>query len=144
MNDSRIDLGRGVWIRTDDRGRHTLYVGQSAEATEEDDQVAAMARHVFAASPLTGKTVAWIGGGFCIGPRLFSIASCKQTVYEIEPALERFCPDGITFIPGDWRDNLTGKFDVIVYDLGGPIPYDILAQHLNPGGIILPKANDGL
>ena len=86
---------------------------------------------------LASKSVAWIGGGMCIGPRLFDGA--KQTVYEILPALKQFCPEGVKFIPGDWRDTISGHYDVIVYDLGGDVPRETLAEFLAPGGVILPK-----
>ena len=89
--------------------------------------------------PLDGKRIAWIGGGYCIGATEAAKSPCTQTVYEIEPDLEEFCPKGVTFIPGDWRDTISGKFDIAVYDLGGPVPYDILTQYLAPGGLILPK-----
>ena len=49
----------------------------------------------------------------------------------------------VKFIPGDWRDTISGHYDVIVYDLGGDIPRDILAKHLNKGGIILPNEANG-
>ena len=91
------------------------------------------------AGRLDGKAVAWIGGGFCIGPRVFAIADCSQTVYEIEPSLQEFCPKGIEFIPGDWKDTIKGKYDVIIFDLGGEVPRADLAKNLNAGGIILPK-----
>lgn len=94
---------------------------------------------VLEAGPLAGKSVAWIGGGFCVGPRVFAIADCKQTVYEIEPALAEFCPEGVEFVPGDYRDTMRGTYDVIVYDLGGDVPREFLSKHLNDGGVILPK-----
>jgi len=90
-------------------------------------------------APLYGKSVAWIGGGFCIGPRVFAIADCTQTVYEIEPALREFCPEGVEFISGDYRETMRGNYDVIVYDLGGDTPRKFLERHLNPGGKILPE-----
>jgi hypothetical protein len=88
------------------------------------------------AGDVKGKAVAWIGGGMCIGPRLFDGA--VQTVYEILPALKTFCPEGVQFVPGDWRNTLTGKFDVIVYDIGGEVPREELAKFLAAGGLILP------
>ena len=82
-------------------------------------------------------SVAHIGGGLCCLARMMGPAY-QHTVYEIEPALEEFCPEGVTFIPGDWRDTISGKYDVIVYDLGGEVPREELSGHLNPGGRILP------
>ena len=86
-----------------------------------------------------GKSVAWIGGGFCIGPRLFATANCRQVVFEIEPSLREFCPEGVEFIPGDYRETMTGKYDVIIFDLGGDVPRDLLTKHLSDGGKILPS-----
>lgn len=91
-----------------------------------------------AATPLTGKSVAWIGGGMCVGPRLFSLSNCAQTVYEIEPALAEFCPEGIKFVPGDWRTTLSSTYDLIIYDLGEDVPTAALSQFLSPNGLILP------
>jgi hypothetical protein len=34
---------------------------------------------------------------------------------------------------------MRGTYDVIVYDLGGDVPREFLSEHLNAGGIILPK-----
>lgn len=85
------------------------------------------------------KTVAWIGGGLCIGPRLFAMTGCVQDVYEIEPALREFCPEGVAFAAGDYRETMRGSYDVIVYDLGGVVPRDFLTRYLTPNGILLPK-----
>lgn len=83
------------------------------------------------------KTVAIIGGGFSIIPRVLRIARHTMTVYEIEGKLERFCPNYATFIPGDWRTTLTGRYDVIVYDIGDTPDRATLEAHLNPGGLLL-------
>ena len=106
--------------------------------SDSQDELVRSAKFALDAQP-RGKSVAWIGGGICHGPRLFAIADCKQTVYEIEPALAEFCPEGVTFIPGDYRDTLTGTYDVIIYDLGGAVPVELLSRHLKRGGVILPK-----
>jgi len=117
-------------------GNRSYLINGAAVATEGDDQTAKMARFVMEMS--LPASIAWIGGGFCIGPRLVvALCGADQIVYEIEPALAEFCPKGATFIPGDYRTTLTGKYDVIVYDLGGEVPD--LTAHLNPGGMILPK-----
>lgn len=116
-----------------------IFYGETLIADSGPESFQRAAEWALAAAPLKGKTVAWIGGGFCIGPRLFTIADCQQTVYEIEPTLAEFCPKGITFVVGDYQDTLKGQFDVIVYDWNWDIPYDHLSKHLNPGGVILPK-----
>lgn len=107
------------------------------------DTYARAARFAIEAGSLHWKSVAWIGGGLCVGPAVFAAAGCRQTVYEIEPALAEFCPRGVTFVAGDWRDNITGTFDVIVYDLGGDVPRETLEKHLAVGGLILPYTIDG-
>jgi len=91
-----------------------------------------------AAGDLTGKSVAWIGGGMCVGPRLFAVQNCTQTVFEIEPALGEFCPQGVAFIPGDWHTALTGRFDLIIWDIDDDPPYGLLNPHLNRGGKVIP------
>ena len=106
-------------------------------ASEERSDHEFLITCALAVAPIAGKSIAWIGGGFCIGPRLF--VGAKSTVYEIEPDLREFCPEGVEFIPGDDRDTLTGTYDVIVYDLGGDVPRETLLKHLKPGGVILPK-----
>jgi len=106
-------------------------------AAEEPSEYAFLIACALNCAPIKGKTIAWIGGGFCIGPRLF--VGAKSSVYEIESDLREFCPDGVEFIHGDYRDALTGKYDVIVYHLGGEVPREFLSKHLNDGGVILPK-----
>ena len=116
--------------------REVIKDGQSV-ATDEADTFVRASHFAIKAGSLTGKSVAWIGGGLCIGPLVFAISDCKQTVYEIEPALAEFCPEGVRFVPGDWQDTLTGTFDVIVFDLGGEAPKALLTPHLAPGGLLL-------
>jgi hypothetical protein len=140
----RVLDSRNVTVREELRveqceGYERAWRGSSLLADDSNDTYARVARFAIAAAPLKGKYVAWIGGGLCVGPRLFSIADCTQTVHEIEPALAEFCPTGVTFIPGDWRDTITGKFDVIVFDIADEVPRTELAKFLNPGGVILPK-----
>ena len=125
-----LEIHNGEGYRMVMRGNINICIDNSVET-----EFNSMCREQ--AGDVKGKTVAWIGGGLCIGPRLFDGA--VQTVYEILPALKTFCPEGVTFVPGDWRDTLTGKYDVIIYDLGGDVPREHLAKHLTPGGIVLPK-----
>lgn len=88
-----------------------------------------------------GATIAMIGCGFCLLGRMHILApQFTFTAYDTEVATKRFADEcGCAFVPGDWHDTLAGTFDVIVYDIGDPVPYDLLAPHLNPGGIILPE-----
>ena len=108
-------------------------------AAEEPSEYAFLVACALDCAPINGKSIAWIGGGFHVGPRLF--VGAKSTVYEIEPDFREFCPEGVEFIPGDWRDTITGTYDVIVYDLGGDVPRETLMRHLKPGGVILPKGD---
>ena len=116
--------------------RRWIYRGEVCICNEEDDYSRAIP-FLLAAGSLRQKRVAWIGGGFCIGPRAFAVANCDQTVFEQEPALEEFCPDGVRFVPGPWRDTIQGLFDVIIYDVGGEIPRDELDKYLKPEGAVL-------
>jgi hypothetical protein len=124
--------------KVDATGNRVVYRGESCVSADSAEQLLFVAGCALQARNLQRKTVAWIGGGFCIGPRLFDISNCTQTIYEIEPALAEFCPRNMTFIPGDYRATLTGTYDVIVYDLGGEVPRKELSAFLNSGGIILP------
>jgi hypothetical protein len=132
-----------LWIDDSPGFRMILSSKTGTVADDSPGQLKSVAVQALASAPLLksikSPTVAWIGGGLCIGPRLFAIADCRQTVYEIEPALREFCPEGVTFIPGDYRDTITGTYDIIIYDLGGEVPRETLAKHLNPGGKILPE-----
>ena len=130
---------RRLRVITDQQGFRHVILGNTTIASNTDDQVAAMARHVMA-MPARPTTVAWIGGGLCIGPRIArGKVRDRQDVYELRPALERFCPAYATFIPGDWHATLTGQYDVIVYDLGELTDNDRerLTTHLAAGGVLL-------
>ena len=136
--DSRnLNVREDISIHEDNGpGRRIAYRGSTCFCDEADDMTRA-GRFAIEAGKLHGKSVAWIGGGFCLGPRVFAIAECVQTVYEIEPALEEFCPEGVKFIPGDWHDTISGQYDIIVYDLGGEPPTTELTKHLKSSGILI-------
>lgn len=127
-----------VWLDDSAGYRQILHTDLGVIAADDIDTLNRAAHFVMTIGDLDGKSVAWIGGGLCIGPRMFALARCTQDVYEIEPSLREFCPDGVAFAVGDWRNTLTSKYDIIIYDLGDQVPRDILTKHLNPGGIILP------
>ena len=133
-----LTIREELTIHCDNPGSRFVRKGAVYLCGEDDSSYALAARFAIAAETLTDKTVAWIGGGLCVGPRLFAVSSCKQTVYEIEQSLDEFCPEGVTFVGGDWRDTFAGKYDVIVFDIGGDVPRETLSRHLNPGGKILP------
>jgi len=120
-------------------GFNRLFLGDGLLADDCDQTHGLWARAAVESSPLRGKRIAWIGGGLCVGPRVFGLGECNQTVYEIEPSLAEFCPVGVEFIPGDYRETMRGNYDVIIYDLGGDTPRKFLERHLNPGGKILPE-----
>lgn len=127
----------GVTIHRDTSGIHVMQ-GTMQIASDDMDCYARAAHFAIDAADLDGKTVAWIGGGLCIGPKVFAIADCLQVIFEIEPALAEFVPKGASFIAGDWANTFTGMYDVIVWDIPGEPPRSILATYLNPGGKILP------
>ena len=130
---------RRLRVITDQQGFRHVVLGNATIASDTDDQVAAMARHVVA-MPARPNTVAWIGGGLCVGPRIArGKVRDRQDVYELRPQLQRFCPNYATFIVGDWSTTLAGLYDVIVYDLGELSDNDrvLLNQHLAPGGMLL-------
>jgi hypothetical protein len=113
-----IELGDGLTLKIHaGEGYRMVMRGNINICIDNNRETAFNAMCREQAGDVTGKTVAWIGGGMCIGPRLF--AGAKQTVYEILPALKQFCPDGVKFIPGDWRDTISGKYDVIVTTWAG-------------------------
>jgi hypothetical protein len=133
-----IELGDGLTLQIHGgEGYRMVMRGNTNICIDNRREVAFNAMCREQAGDVKGKTVAWIGGGMCIGPRLFDGA--KQTVYEILPALKQFCPEGVKFIPGDWRDTISGKYDIVIFDLGGEVPRETLAEFLAPGGVILPK-----
>lgn len=126
-------------LASDGNGNRCIVKGSRVIATETDSDYARTCRFAFGAAPLAGKRIAWIGGGLCLGPRLFVMLGVdQQVVFEIEPSLAQFAIEYAEFIPGDWRVTLTGTFDVILYDIGDTVPYEELTKHLNPGGVILP------
>ena len=126
-------------IHAGDDGKHFARKDGAYLCGDDKDTLVRSAQFACDAGVLAGKVVAWIGGGMCVGPKIFCLTGCTQTVYEIEPLLEEYCPEGVSFVLGDWRDTISGAFDVIVYDLGGETPSEELSRFLNPGGIILPK-----
>lgn len=132
INDDLVEQTHGL-------GYHLIFRGTSVVCDDSDDTLARAAKFAIHARNLRQKTVAWIGGGYCLGPRVFDVANCIQTVYEIEPSLSEFCPNNMTFVPGDWKATLSGLFDIIVFDLGTPTPEDILLldAHLEPNGRLL-------
>jgi hypothetical protein len=120
---NRIITREGIVLSDDSRGTY-----------------ARAARYAIATGFLVGKVIAWIGGGLCVGPRLFATSKVRQTIFEANPSFAEFCPPGLNFVPGDWRVNIVnnaGPYDVIVYDLRDTIPTAELTPYLTPTGIIL-------
>jgi hypothetical protein len=118
-------------------GHRVLMRGDRSIASDGEADLARAARFAIDLKVARGAAVAIIGGGLCVLPRVLRGRGYTQHVYEIEPALDRYCPDYATFIPGDYRTTLTGLYDAIVYDLGDPADTALLNAHLNPGGLLL-------
>lgn len=121
-------------------GYRMVMRGEASVCSESDTDLAIEARYALRIREShLYESVAVIGGGFCILPRLLGSA-LDIDIYEIVPELERFRPWHAAFIPGDWRDTLRGTYDVIVYDIGDLSREDRerLTSHLNPGGLLLP------
>jgi len=129
-----------VWVDGEPGDRKILTSDRGCLAAEDQDCYARAARFAIASSPLVGKSVAWIGGGLCVGPRLFAIADCTQDVYEIEPSLREFCPQSAVFVSGGWEDTLNKMYDLIIWDIDDNPPYAKLARWLSPNGKIIPLA----
>lgn len=119
------------------RGGRSILEDGNAIATDTDDQVAAMAR-LISQIPKGTRSIAWIGGGLCVGPEILRSSHTKQTVYELRPYFAEFCPESVAFIPGDWQNTLTGTYDIIIWDLDDDPPRARLARHLTKDGKVLP------
>jgi len=132
----------GVTIRRDSSGIYVFNEAGMQVASDCDGDLSVFARRLLEirASGIHKGAVAHIGGGLCLLTQMMGPAY-EHVVYEIGEELREFCPDGVTFIPGDWRDTISGKYDVVIYDLGGEVPRETLAKFLAPGGVILPKDN---
>lgn len=125
-------------VVTLDNGDRRIFRGRRAlcdDGVVERGRMAAACMQIRDFKP-RGCTVAIIGGGFGILPRLLW-KDYTITVYEIEPRLDRYTPNWCLFVPGDYHSTLSGTFDVIVYDLPGKVPLDELLPHLNVGGLII-------
>ena len=126
-------------LRVLDQPYVRVFLGDSCIAEETEKELAQMCRIALHVIEIGSKkpSIALIGGGTFILPRL--LGHLNPVVFELRSLLvKEFCPKGVRCIVGDYRATLTGTYDVIVYDLGGDVPRENLATHLNPGGIILP------
>ena len=124
-------------VQHDGEGYLMVMAGERCIASESDADLARCARFAMEITQLRGARVAIIGGGFCILPRLLFGRGYLIDVYELEPALDRYCPVGARFIPGDYVSTLSGKYDAIVYDIGDPPDIALLEQCLAAGGQLL-------
>ena len=130
----------GVTIRRDSSGIYVFNDAGMQVASDCDGDLAVFARwllQIRTAGHHDGK-VAHVGGGLCLLAKMMG-PGYEHVVYEIGEELSEFCPEGVTFIPGDWRDTISGKYDIVIFDLGGEVPRETLARFLAPGGVILPK-----
>ena len=131
-------MGASMGVKIDCSNSYRIAFNKTGSiASEEPSQYEFLVTCALQCAPVAGKSIAWIGGGFCVGPRLF--VGAKSTVYEIEPDLREFCPGDAEFMVGDYRETMTGTYDIIIYDLGGDVPRGHLSNHLTPGGVILPS-----
>jgi spermidine synthase len=99
---------------------------------------------------LSGKSIAIIGGGSLILPRLlrpYNITKCD--VFELEPeilawAKRKHGPFGqrFNFIVGDYKTTLVDLYDLIVFDASDVLDEVLLNNKLNPGGKLVVTGAD--
>jgi hypothetical protein len=124
-----------LWVDDAPGYRVLMAPNDTVIATEDPGMLAAAAEYRLQIPK--GNKVAVIGGGFCVLPRL--LLDCQVDVYETIQELAQYVPPGANFIVGDWSTTLVDAYNVIVYDLGGEVPYAQLEPHLLTDGFILPR-----
>lgn len=108
----------------DGMGYRMVFRGTTPLCDDSPTAYERASRFAMIVQPRVGQTVAWLGGGLGVGPKLFALFGCSQTIYEAEAALSTYV-DGVgQFIPGLWQDTLTGNFDAIICDTGEPLSVD--------------------
>ena len=140
LDTDTIVVDNNLVISDHPMGYQIVMRGSTFVCDDSSDTQARAYQFAIEAGPLAGKTVAWIGGGLCVGPNLFQLSNPTQTIYEIEAELDEFCLPPMTFVPGDYNTTLTGLFDLIVYDIPGELATPttlFLSDHLAPGGEII-------
>ena len=88
-----------------------------------------------------GSSVAHLGGGMGLLPKMLMGRGFEQEVFEIDDAIAKWLLEGVpgthsTIHVGDWRETLVGSYEIIVYDIDAPVDMDSLRKHLNPDGHI--------
>lgn len=95
--------------------------------------------------------VGWLGMGPAVGPHLLALRFKDIEVFEIEPVVVKFVRqyrpemlENINLIEGDFRQNLTGEYDLFVYEVesaetlnGDETEKALLQRHLAHGGKVL-------
>lgn len=114
------------------RGAEIL-ISQSAEVV---GRVAIAALQIRDSFP-DGCSVALLGSGVCLLARLLP-GQYRIDAYDNVPEFEHYAVDaGARFVLGDWRQTLSGQYDVIVNDTEGPLSDSdsaTLAAASAPGG----------
>ena len=141
------------WV-TLDNGEVEIRLGKAAIATDGDDQWARMGR--FASKmPNRMSSLAWIGAGTAIGPRLCRgrmNGAAKMDIYELrQPIINKLATKyqsqatNWNFVVGDYKATLAlaGLYEVIVYDIDEPADSALLQAHLAPGGTVFGSMNVG-
>ncbi len=84
--------------------------------------------------------IAHLGGGMGWLPKMLTGYGYEQDVYEKDLDIVAFLETGIlaehmNFIGGDYKDTLTGAYDIIVYDIDEYLEDDsFIKSHLKEGG----------
>lgn len=110
-------------------------------AWESPDLMEKYARTALSLMDEKGR-VGFIGAGTCVTPRLISGSNLQIDIYEIEKDIIDLAKktysgsDQWNFIHGDYKEKLSGFYDIIVYDLVEPIDKGILLQNLKKEGKI--------
>lgn len=141
LDESTRTVDNSLVIKTHDGGGHRMLVrGDRLIADENDLQWAYAAKYAAAVHKVpTIQSVAIIGGGFCLTPRVMG-PHHDYTIFELEPALRRFAPRGATFIEGDWRITfppMAQEFDAVILDTGETLEASGIAGMVGPGCLVL-------
>jgi hypothetical protein len=86
-----------------------------------------------------GSKVAHLGGGMGWLPKMLLGYGLDQVIFELDPDICTFLNEGIlggkvAIIPGDYKANFDGLWDVIIYDIDEPVDIQELKKHLTENG----------
>ncbi len=116
-------------------------------ATEAPDQIAWAEKMAAELGKGKGRSIAFVGGGFCLLPRRLDLGAwLRIDIYE----REKFIVDWVKanrltkeqaakfhFRVGDYKATLSGLYDVVVFHLSEPPGRDLLTAHLAKGGRVI-------